>query len=109
MPVTLTAIGIQSTDIALVESFDLEKKTDLKSVNESDGGFGAAGTQDPIWEFSVQGRGDLPAGVALGIDTATTLTPVVGGVTIVERVRKGEKNDDFQTWEFSGKNFPGAS
>jgi hypothetical protein len=109
MPVTLTAIGIQSVDITLVESFELEKKTELKSVNASNGGFGAAETVDPIFELSIQGRGDLPAGLALGIDATTEITPIVGGVTIIERVRQTQSNEDFQTWEVSGKNFPGAS
>lgn len=111
MGLTLTDIGIQTVDLALVEKVDRERKVEVKSIMASNGGFGAAEAFDPTHEFTIAGRGDVPAVLALGVlDSADLpISDLTGGVTIVHRLSEGQKNDDFQTWEATGTHYPGAS
>lgn len=108
MPVTLTNIGIQSIDITLAEGVERTKKMETKVLKNKDGGFADGKAYDPIEDFVIKGRGDLPDTIALGTD-AEGVGLYEAGVTIVSKVAVGETNEDFNSWECSGQNFPGAS
>ncbi|NDD55756.1 hypothetical protein EBZ39_18140, partial [bacterium] len=68
MPVTLTAIGIQSIDLTLAESLERTRKVETKVIRDKDGAFADGEAYDPTEDFSIKGRGDLPEAIALGVD-----------------------------------------
>lgn len=109
MPVNLDAIGIQSVELTLAESVEVTRKVETKPLLDKDGRFADAKAFDPTSEFNIKGRGDLPAGIAAGTDGGLDIAGISGGVTIVTSVKEGQKNDDWNTWECSGQNFPNAS
>jgi len=110
MPVTLANIGIQSVDITLAESVEVSTKLETKPLLDKDGKFADGAAFDPTSDFSLKGRGDLPAGLAVGSDGGGDIGDLfAGGVTIVSSVKEMEKNDDWNSWECSGQNFPNAS
>lgn len=108
MPVTLTAIGIQSIDLTLAESLERTRKVETKVIRDKDGAFADGEAYDPTEDFSIKGRGDLPEAIALGVD-AEGVGLYESGVTIVTSVTETETNEDFNSWECSGQHFPGAS
>ncbi len=108
MPVNLDNIGIQSVDLTLAESVEVTRKVDTKPLLDKQGRFADGKAFDPTMEFSMKGRGDLPAGIAVGINDVE-IASISGGVTIVTSVKEGQKNDDWNTWECSGQNFPNAT
>ena len=108
MPVNLNAIGIQSIELTLAESVERTAKVETAAVNNYLGGFGHAATYDPTTDFSVSGRGDLPAGLAVGISGDGIDGLFTAGTTIVTSVTESERNDDFNSWELSGTNYPAA-
>lgn len=113
MAVNLDDVGIQSWTApagSVCESVDYEKKIEEAMISACDSGFGAAAAFDPTIEFSIKGRGDLPAGFAVGTDGGASgaITGVNdgAGTSIIESVKEGEKNDDYNSWEISGIYFP---
>jgi hypothetical protein len=108
MPVNLDNIGIQSVDLTLAESVEVTRKVDTKPLLDKQGRFADGKAFDPTMEFSMKGRGDLPAGIAVGTNDVG-IASISGGVTIVTSVKEGQKNDDWNTWECSGQNFPNAT
>ena len=66
MPADFTKIGIQSVGLTLAQKFDIEKKLEEKVLLDKDGKFSQGDARDPIFEFSIEGKGDLPEGLALG-------------------------------------------
>lgn len=113
MAVTLDDVGIQSvTGITLLQSIDYEKKLDEAVVPSCTSAFGAAETFNPVFEFSMKGAGDLPAGLIVGSDGSTdgVITDVNDGTgtRIITNVKEMEKNEDFNGWECSGTYWPNA-
>ena len=109
MPVNLDAIGIQSVELTLAESVEVTRKVETKPLLDKDGRFADAKAFDPSTEFSLKGRGDLPAGVAAGTDGGLAIAGISGGVTIITSVKESQKNDDWSSWECGGQNWPNAS
>jgi hypothetical protein len=110
MPVTLAQIGIQSVDITLAESVEVSAKVEAKPLLDKNGRFADGAAFDPTSDFSLKGRGDLPAGLAVGTDGGSNVDGLfAGGVTIISSVKEMEKNDDWNAWECSGQNFPNAA
>jgi hypothetical protein len=105
MPAGPADIGITSATGTLLESVEWEKKVEERIIKDKDGGFGDGKAFDPVIEFSVKGRGETDAEVGLG---AAGITAITGGATIITKVKLGQKNDDFETFEYSGSNYPGA-
>ncbi|NDG19831.1 MAG: hypothetical protein EB117_16415 [Betaproteobacteria bacterium] len=106
MPVTLTNIGIQSVEYSLAQSVERTTRTESASVMNYLGGFGHAEAYDPVTEFSISGRGDLPAGLAVGIAGDGIDGLFAAGTTIVTSVSLTENNTDFNSWDISGTNYP---
>ncbi len=105
MPSGPAAIGITQATGTLLESVEWEKKLEEKVIKDLSGGFGQGQAFDPIIEFSVKGRGDTT--MALGIGAAG-ITAITGGTTLILKLKRSEKNDDFNSFEYSGTNYPGA-
>lgn len=117
MPVNLDDIGIQSYETpvgAICESLDYEKKLDEAVIMNCTSQFGAAEAFDPIIEFSVKGRGDLPVNLVVGTNgggdaVLTNINDDIGGTIILSSVKENEKNDDFNGWEISGTFYPSVT
>jgi hypothetical protein len=109
MPVTLAKIGIQSVDLTLAESVEVSAKVESKPLMDKDGRFADGAAFDPTMDFSLKGRGDLPAGLSIGTSSGGAAGLFTGGVTIIANVKELEKNDDWNAWECSGQHFPNAS
>ena len=108
MPVTLTAIGIQTIELTLAESLDRTKKMETKVLKDYTGAFADAEAYDPTEDFSIKGRGDLPEAIALGLDGDGVGIYGATGATIVTNISLTENNEDFNSWECSGQHFPAA-
>lgn len=108
MPANLSDIGIQSSAESLVESLDYGIEIEDVMIKETDGSFGQAHAFDPKKTFSIKGYGSLPAGIALGAGECP-VTEISTGVTIITSVKGGNTNENYDTWEASGENYPGAS
>lgn len=110
MSANLDSAEIQSISTALVESFENTKALQVSSpVKTSSGGFHAAEAYNPVFNFTAKGRGDVPAGIAIGTDgDPLAIDGVSGGKTIILGVKKSERNSEHNGWEFNGTNYPGA-
>ena len=110
MPATFDEIGVGTVTGALVESVEVSKKLDHKIVKKSTGAFDSGNKFDPTYEFSVKGRGSVEVASLIG-KTAGAYQPdvITGGVTIVTSVKLSESNEDFNSFEISGSNYPNAT
>ena len=110
MPATFNEIGVAAVTGALVESVEVTKQLEHKIIKRSDGTFETGHKYDPMFEFSVKGRGSVTASTLLGASGGAYQPDVIsGGVTIVTNVKLSETNEDFNSFEISGVNYPGAS
>ena len=110
--VACPVLGITSCGLTLVTSFDIEEKIEeSEPVLNTDGTFARQNTYDPKFEFSVSGKGDLPASVLLGSDAtlASTVSEFSAGVTMVTELEVTQDKEDEDTWSCSGTHFPGAA
>ena len=105
MPSGPANIGITQVAAALIESVEWEQKVEEKIIKSSDGGFGQGQTFDPIIEFSVKGRGTTTVGVGVA---SSGIAAITGGTTLILKAKHSQKNDDFDTFEYSGTNYPNA-
>ena len=108
MSAVTASIGISSLSAGLVSKVSTSRKTESKVIKDYSGAFGAAQTFDPTGEFTVEGMGNAPE-IALGVASGGVPSSITGGVIIIDNFSQGEKSDDFQTWKYGGKHFPGAS
>ena len=115
MPANLDDVGIQSSGLALLESIEYSKKIEEAIITDSDSSFGHAAAFNPTIDFSLKGRGDIPAGLAVGTDGgaggAANLTGINDGdgTILILSTKEGETNTDFNSWEASGTYWPNAS
>jgi len=109
MPATFDQIGVECVSATLVESVDVSKNIDHKIVKKNDGAFDSGNKFDPTFEFSVKGRGSA-AETLLGVGGGSYLPDQIGGgVTLIKSVKNSETNEDYNSFEVSGMNYPGAS
>ena len=105
-------IGIVSTSIAQVTSFEItEKLEEADVVLYTDGEFVHQDFFDPRFEFSVKGKGDLPAVLVLGSDGGLpdTVGAFATGVCIITDTTEDQTNEGEPTWDISGVAFPAAA
>jgi hypothetical protein len=105
MPAGPSYIGITQATGTLLESVEWETKLEEKVIKDLSGGFGDGHAFDPIIEFSVKGRGDTAMAVGVG---AAGIAAIAGGTTLILKVKHSQKNDDFNSFEYSGTNYPNA-
>jgi len=109
MPSTVTAgIGISSFSSGVISKVSTSKKVETKVLKDYSGAFSTAATFDPTGEFSADGQGDYPS-ITLGVASSNIPSTISGGVIIIDSFSKTEKADDFASWSYKGKWFPGAS
>ena len=113
MPANLTDIGIQSTSqVALLEGLDYDAKVESAMIMTYEGKFGAAATFNDTIEWSMSGRGDVEAALAIGTDggASSPLTGITDGAgtttNIISSVSYSETNTDFPSWDVSGTYYP---
>jgi len=99
------SFGITLFAGALIDSVDTTAKIDKKELRGSDGNIARVHPYNPTTNFSVKGHGAMS--LVPGIATPG-ITSISGGLSLIEEVKRGEKNDDFNGWEFSGINYPNA-
>ena len=110
MPVNLTDVGLQSITETLATAFNIEKKLESALVLNKTGQLSEGKTFDPTFSFGFSGSGDIPAALAIATDGGLlAIGGITGGKTILTAVKVGFKNIDFNTWEVSGVNYPGAA
>src|SRR5690606_1046796 len=101
--------GITSIATALVEQFRKRKKLSTTApVGKSQGAFNSAFAYGEEWEFSVTGRGALPADVPIA-GAGPAVAGWTGGVTLIESTDEGETSEEEPTWEASGSHAPDAT
>jgi len=108
MSAVTAGIGISSFTSGVITKVTTSKKVETKVLKDFSGAFSTAATFDPTGEFSVDGQGDYPS-ITLGVATSNIPSTISGGVIIIDSFSKTEKADDFQSWSYKGKWFPGAS
>ena len=108
MPAVTAAIGISSFTSGTISKVTTSSKTETKVLKDRTGAFSAACTYDRTAEFSVEGSGDYPS-ITMGVTTLNIPSTISGGIIVIDSFSKTEKNDDFASWKYSGKHFPGAT
>ncbi|MFK5923272.1 MAG: hypothetical protein QM496_13930 [Verrucomicrobiota bacterium] len=112
MAISVTEVGIkQITNIALLVQSEIERSVEeTEPVLNYDGTLNAEAAElfNPAIDFTFQGKGDLPAGLALATDAGFTHADLAGGVTLLLRVKDAEQAGITNNWEVSGKNRPTA-
>jgi hypothetical protein len=108
MPAVTAAIGISSFTSGTISKVTTSRKTETKVLKDRTGAFSAACTYDPTGEFSVEGSGDYPS-ITLGVASSNIPSTISGGIIVIDSYSKTEKNDDFASWKYSGKQFPAAT
>jgi len=105
--------GIQSVGIASVTTFEIEESFNGETpvLLNTDGTFGEKTYYDEFFTFSVRGKGDLPAVLALGTDGGlpATVTEFANGVTIITGTDENQKNTDYPDFSADGEHWPNAS
>lgn len=109
MAASFNEIGVECVTAALVESVDVTKNIDHKIVKTSLGAFDSGNKFDPTFEFSVKGRGSALASLVGGGGAGYLPDQISGGVTIIKSVKNSETNEDYNSFEVSGVNYPAAT
>ncbi len=105
---TVSDLEITSVAYAIAESVRRSVTLENKVLVGSDGAPAARATCTVRKPFSISGRGDLPAGVALGtgnVEFAGGST----GITLVTSLNTGERRADWNSWGAEGTNYPSAA
>lgn len=105
---TVADLEITSVTYSIAESVRRSNTLEDKVLIGSDGTPAARETHTRRKPFSINGRGDLPAGVALGTGGAK-FTGAATGVTVAGVLREFERRADWNGWGVDGMNAPGAS
>jgi hypothetical protein len=105
---TVSDLEITSVAYAIVESVRRSVNIENKVLVGSNGQPAARATCTVRKPFSIAGRGDLPAGVALGTGNVE-FTGGDTGVTIATTLRISERRADWNGWGVDGTNYPAAA
>ncbi|MHA3773664.1 hypothetical protein ACXR0O_19180 [Verrucomicrobiota bacterium sgz303538] len=97
--------GITRHAGTLIESVETTKKVEKKELKGSNGSVARVKAYNPTTDFSVKGHGTNAIVPGTGANGITDLT---GGVNVIEELKQSESNDDFDSWEYSGTNYPSA-
>jgi hypothetical protein len=95
----VTATGV------VVESVDVEHKSEFKRLIGSDGSQFQTHIYDASFDFSARGKGANPYSVGVGNLGISAVT----GKAFVTSAKRNSKNDDFIGWEASGVSYQYAT
>ena len=105
---TVTDLEITSVTYSVAESVRRTASLEDKVLMGTDGTPAFRATCTERVAFDIAGRGDLPAGPALGTGGAEFYGAATG-VTIVGTLRESERRADWNGWGVAGTNYPAAS
>jgi hypothetical protein len=105
---TISDLEITSVEYSIAESVKRTATLENKVLVGSDGTPAARATCTKRIAFSVNGRGDKPAGVALGTGNVE-FTGGDTGLTLVGTLREFERRADWNGWGVDGTNYPAAA
>jgi hypothetical protein len=108
MPAVTASIGISSFTSGTISKVTTSRKVETKVLKDFAGSFSAAAKFDPTGSFSVSGSGDYPS-ITLGVASTNLPSSLTGGILVITSFKKTEKNDDWQSWEYSGDHYPNAA
>jgi hypothetical protein len=109
MPAGTNPLAISEVGYTNATKVDIEKKlTETEPLIGASDEFVSGDARNPVFEISVEGKGDLPAGVLVGDPADDEDFGVTGGKTIVRTVRETEHTATWNDWMLSAVNFPGA-
>ena len=106
MASSVADIGVTAYSEDLTQSVQITKTLEELHIAEKDGTYGQGKAFDPTFEIAVNGRGDFPT---LDVGGAATITGVTGGASVVTSLSITERNEDFPDWNFTQRNWPGAT
>ena len=102
-----TAIGITQVSTATAQSVEVTSQGEVAILVDKSGIFSKAAVYDPKFTFTVSGKGAVcPASINA---SGTGKPSSVSGKVIINSVKNQTNNDDWESWEYSGEGFPGAS
>jgi hypothetical protein len=105
---TVDTLNIVSVAYACAESVKRSVEVTDSVLLGSDGKPCDRAKVKKMGSFDVQGRGDLPAGVALGTG-GVNVAGFSGGKIICTTLKESEKAGDWNGWGGSGKHYPAAA
>jgi hypothetical protein len=108
MPASFNEIGVKCVTAALVESVDVQKQLEHKIIKKNDGAFETGNRYDPSFSFTVKGRGVASEDILGGASAAYVPEQITGGTTIITSVKNSQSNEDYDSFEVSGMNYPAA-
>lgn len=91
-------VTLVSASGGVVESVDVEHKSEFKRLIDSVGAQFQTHIYDATYEFSARGKGENPFSVGLG----NLGIGAVQGKAFITSAKRTSKNDDFIGWEASG-------
>jgi hypothetical protein len=106
MASTVADIGVTAYSENLTQSVQITKTVEELHIAEKDGTYGQGKAFDPTFEVQVSGRGDFPN---LDVGGTATITGVSGGASVITNISVTERNEDFPDWNFTMRNWPGAT
>jgi hypothetical protein len=102
-----TAIGINQVSTTTAQSVEVTSQGEVAILVDKAGNFSKAAVYDPKFTFTVSGKGAVcPASINA---SGTGKPSSVSGKVIINSVKNQTNNDDWESWEYSGEGFPGAS
>lgn len=105
---TVSDLEITSVEYSIAESVRRTASLENKVVVGTDGTPAARATCTKRIAFSINGRGDLPAGVALGTGNVEFIGADTG-LTLAGTLREFERRADWNGWGVDGTNYPNAA
>lgn len=101
-------LNLVSCTLALAESVQVTKEVQDKVLIGYDGAPAARATHSAKNSFAVKFKGDIPAGVVLGL-SGVGVYGLTGGKLIVSKLMEEQKNDDFNGGSIEGSHYPSAA
>ena len=98
-------VTLVSSSGIVVESVDVEHKSEFKRLIGSDGTQFQTHIYDGSFDFSARGKGTNPFSVGVGNLGISAVT----GKAFVTSAKRNSKNDDFIGWEASGVSYQYAT
>lgn len=97
-------LTVKSVTYAIVESVRRSSTLEDKILVGTDGEPAARATHTPRRTFAIAGRGDKPAGLALGSGGVEFVGATTGKV-VVSSLMEGEKRGDWNRWSADGQHY----
>jgi len=98
-------VTLVSSSGIVVESVDVEHKSEFKRLVGSNGTQFQTNIYDGSFDFSARGKGANPFSVGIGHLEISAVT----GKAFVTSAKRNSKNDDFIGWEASGVSYQYAT